>query len=252
MTQTNRKEDQVKKWKIPSKGYLYRAAIFKCDADEKMTKLNLFPNPHKVASWLDHNKTRYKWRLYFFIDSVLREGFLNPVVFWGNIKEGTYQIHPGVNRLHLKSVLPFLDLRAWIVDFNCDSHQEYKDIFTNVRPLPRGPKNNRSIAWKADHRFGAGLTGLEDQYEFLLPDDLFVTRIPIKDKWLHQKWDHISREKGFSCFDENGKYHYDIGTPGVKDKFRIHRVEGVYQLMLHYFFDYPFHTWDKLYFRREK
>ena len=241
----------MKKWTTHSDSLLFRAAIFKCDVDERMIQLNTFPSPYKVGNWLAHNKTRYKWRLYFFIDSVLREGFLNPVVFWGNIKEKTYNIHPGVNRLHLKSVLPSLDLRAWIVDFNCDSHEQYKNTFKNVRPLPRSAaKDSRSIAWKADHRSVFGKK--EDQYEFLLPDDLFVTRIPIKNKWLHQKWDHISRERGFSCFDEDGKYHYDIGTPGAKDKFRIHKVEGIYQLMLHYFFDYPFHTWDKLYFRREK
>lgn len=227
---------------------MYRAAIFKCDVDDKIIKMNNFPSPYKVGRWLEHNKTRVKWRTYFFIDSVIRDGFKDPVVMWANIETKQFQIHPGVNRIQLKSLLPYLNLKCWIVDFNANSHKDYIGEFKNVQPLNLGPKGNRSIDWMSNHRSTA-----PDQYEFLFKDDLTVTRIPIKDKHLHAKWDYVSRFTGFSCYDENGKYHYDIGTPqSKKDKFKIVRTEGVYQLMLHFFFDFPFRTWDKLYFTRIK
>jgi hypothetical protein len=224
----------------------YRCALFEIDIDEKV--LSQLPPDPKVKRWLNHNKTRIAWRLYYFIDSVLREGFVDPVLVWSNVTTKNFKIHPGLNRVLLRKLLPERPLKGWVIDFHCKSRKQYEGLFNGIKPLERDHKGNRDIRWRMQHRSNVP-PAWEDQYDLHTFDNLFVTHIPLKDKYLKNKWDFLSRKTGFTPWVANEKF-YSIGTThSDQDHYEIFDVIGIYQLFLQYFFNYSPERWDRLYYR---
>lgn len=62
-----------------------RCVLFEVDVDN--TIIEQIPFGKKVGTWLEGNKTRIAWRLYYFLDSVLREGFVDPILIWSILDE---------------------------------------------------------------------------------------------------------------------------------------------------------------------
>lgn len=223
-----------------------RCVLFEVDVDN--TIIEQIPFGKKVDTWLEGNKTRIAWRLYYFLDSVLREGFVDPILIWSNIRRGTFKVHPGSNRAIVAGLLPERRLKGWVIDFYAKSRHEYKGLFTNIQPLERNEKGNRDIPWRMQHRSNVP-KGWEDQFDLHLAESLFVTHIPLKDQYLKDKWDFLSRKTGFTPWSKEKKY-YSIGTThSEKDHYEIFDVAGIYQLALIYFFNYDPCRWKKLYYR---
>ena len=223
-----------------------RCALFEVDIDEKI--LSILPTDKGVGTWLRHNKTRIAWRLYYFIDSVLREGFVDPILIWGDIRRKKIKVHPGLNRVQLRSLLPERPLKGWVIDFHCKSRHQYAGLFNGIKPLERNAKGNRDIPWRMQHRSNVP-KNWEDQFDLHLAQSLFVTHIPLKDKYLTDKWDFLSRRTGFTPWVGETKY-YSIGTTHSKeDHYEIFDVLGIYQLALIYFFNYNPCRWKRLYYR---
>lgn len=224
-----------------------RCAIFKIDIDEKVT--NHIPRYKNIKKWLKHYKTRIPWRLYYFCDSVLREGFVDPIIIWGNIQKKVFSVSPGKNRVLLAQLLPERPLKGWVVDFHCKNRKEYEGIFTNIQPLHRDEKGNRDLIWRMQHRSIVPDKTWEDQFDLHPYHNLFNTTIPKKDAFLPDKWDFFSRWTGFTPWVDGEKF-YSIGTTHSKqDHYEILDVLGFYQLTLVYFFDYDPCRWNKLYYR---
>jgi len=240
----------------------FQKAIFAFDIDDKF--FTYFPEnwQHQggAEGWLLHNRERIYVRLYVFIDSVLERhirgqiGFRDPVIIWGNIKEGHFNIHPGMNRIVLKMCLPEVRQIGWVIDPTCNHRNEYKDIFNNIQPIKRNKQNNKRILWQAHHRTGRRTPqGIlcEDQYDFSLTSDIYVAD-PIYDTpERKQKWSELSNKTGFSVYI-NDKYIYDIGTPQTPNcKYNVQTIQGIYQLFLWYFFGVQPTVWPTHYYSRK-
>ena len=46
---------QVKKWTTYNKGHMYRAAIFKCDVDDKIIKMRMEQFDKDILHWKDYD-----------------------------------------------------------------------------------------------------------------------------------------------------------------------------------------------------
>ena len=240
----------------------FQMGIFQFDIDEKF--FSYFPQNWQstggAEGWLLHNRNRLYVRLYVFIDSVLerhnkgQRGFRDPIIVWGNIEEGHFNIHPGMNRIVLKMCLPEVEQIGWLVDNKCYHRDQYKHIFNNVQELERNEQNQRRILWQSHHRTGRRTPqGMpcEDQYDFSLTSDIYVADPTYNTPERKEKWEDICKRTGFSVF-VNDKYMYDIGTPQSPHcKYNIKTIEGIYQLFLHYFFGYRKERWSTQYFRRK-
>jgi len=233
----------------------FQVALFAFDIDEQFFTLfgEEWQTTEGAEGWLLHNKNRLYLRLYTFVDSVLerhfegKRGFRDPVIIYGNIKEGHFNIHPGTNRVVLKKLLPEVKQIGWVVDPRCNHRNEYSEFFNNIQPLVRNEEGNNRVTWQTHHRTGRGG---EDQYDFSLTTDRYVGHADYDTPKRRDEWKKLCRKTGFSCF-VNNKYIIDIGIPQSSvDKFDIQNITGIYQLFLHYFFGYDLGRWDKLHFRR--
>ena len=234
----------------------YQFTMFACDVDDKLFK-HMRPNwlPQRGAeTWLTHNKNRIYLRAYVFCDTVLgrhnsgKMGFKDPVIIWCNLEKKRFTVHPGQNRIILKSILPEVRQVGWVIDNtqrpigNCGRNQYHK-YFSNIKEIQRGPAGNRQILMQMDHRSGFGG---EDQYHLSLNTDTYLGNNEFDTEERKLAWRKACETKGFSCY-VNGKYHYDIGNPTAKYDFK--NIAGIYQVFLHHFFDFPYSKWDTLFFK---
>ncbi len=240
----------------------FQQTVFAFDVDDNF--YSYFPEDHYAPQgaegWLRHNANRIYLRLYVFIDSVLERhnngqmGFRDPIVIWGNYKKGTFNIHPGLNRVVLKMLLPEVRMVGWVVDSTCDSRDDYKHIFSNIQPIQRDEHGNRKILWISHHRTDRmnQYTGKEqeDQYDFALNTDIYLGNKSYDTELRKDKWKELQKTRGFGCFIRPHHHLVDIGTPQAN--YLIKGVPGVYQAFLHHFFDYPFSKWEKLYLEELK
>jgi len=230
----------------------FQFAVFACDIDEKFFT-HFGEDWLDVAGaegWLRHNRKRIYLRAYVFCDSVLERhhqrkmGFKDPVIIWGQIKTGTFSVHPGNNRIILKMLLPEVRQVGWIVDNTCHSRKQYEGIFNNIQPLVRNERGDRKLIWQMQHRSNVGG---EDQYHQHLNTDTYLGNKEFDTVQRAQKWTQLTKTRGFGCYIGD-KFHYNIGKPNANYDF--HNIAGIYQAFLHHFFDFSYDKWDELYFRR--
>ena len=107
-----------------------------------------------VPIWLERQRDRIHLRLFTFVESVLNMGFIEPVIIWSDIKSGKMRIHPGVNQFILYNLVKdqkitihkkYYDLKGWVVDFNCQSRNEYLGIFEDIKHIPRDENGNLNL-----------------------------------------------------------------------------------------------------------
>ena len=219
----------------------FRAAIFEVDIREfNPTGFTEHNKGVYVPMWLERQRNRLYLRLFVFVQDVLKWGFKEPIIIWGNLEKQTMRIHPGVNRFILNSVLndlPHLTkthrnpLKGWVIDWGCSHRNEYEHIFDSIKPIPRDTKGNLNMLWKVDHRV---TVDKEDQYEFSPQGENYIGDLDnadFKKAWTYKLESH----RGFGCWF-NGKKFYDIGR-NQPIQYEINRVAGVYQLFLKHFFD---------------
>lgn len=231
------------------KGIPFRAVIFEVSMRNfPTTNFKELNSGQYVPIWLERQKDRIHLRLFTFVESVLNQGFLDPVIIWGNIKEGTMRIHPGVNQFILYSLIKDqiisprkkkYDLNGWVVDFNCNHRDEYQGIFKDIKPLERNEDGNNNMIWKVDHRT---TPDGEDQYEFSPSGRKHMGNIYYKgteDRWNYK----LEAHKGFGCWYK-GKKFYDIGR-NDPIQYEIKKIAGVYQLFLEHFFDWNPDIWQE-------
>ena len=227
----------------------FQYGIFEIDIDEDFMKIKGFTEhtskPY-LKMWLNRQKPRIYLRCFVFIDTVLKWGFLDPLLIWANLKTGTMRVHPGTNRYILHSILPERPMIGWVVDSNCKSHQEYKKVFPSARPLIRDERGDRNMFWRVDHRTRKGY---EDQYELSLGSDQLLGEDHMDTQARRDRWAFLSDTKGFGCW-LGGKKYYDIGNAREEDQYEILRVAGIYQLFLQCYFDYPESKWGTKFYRR--
>ncbi len=227
----------------------FRFALFEIDIDKEFMKIKGFTEHESkryLKMWLKRQQHRIYLRCFVFCDTVLNLGFLDPILIWADIKKGTMRIHPGTNRYILHSILPERPMKGWVIDKNCKSHKEYKDIFPSARPLVRDKSGDRNMNWRVDHRTR---DGYEDQYEMSLGTDQLLGEHHMDTQTRKDRWAFLHDTKGFCCWLEGYPY-LDIGNAGVEDQYEINRVAGVYQLFLEYYFNYPSTKWEKKFYRR--
>ena len=223
--------------------------LFEIDIDEHFMKIKGFTehtSKYYLEMWLKRQQPRIYIRCFVFIDTVLKFGFLDPLLIWGNIKKGTMRVHPGTNRYILHSILPERPMKGWVVDRNCNSHQEYKKIFPSARSLIRDKRGDRNMLWRVDHRTRKGY---QDQYELSLGTDRLLGEPSMDTQTRRDRWAFLSDTRGFGCW-QAGKKAYDIGNAREEDQYEIDRVAGIYQLFLQYYFDYPDTKWRTKFYRR--
>jgi hypothetical protein len=230
-------------------GIPFRAAIFEVSMRNFPTaNFKELNSGQFVPLWLNRNRDRIHLRLFTFVESVLNQGFLDPVIIWGNIKEGTMRIHPGTNMFTLYSLIKDqkrtphkkkYDLNGWVVDFNCNHRDEYQGILEDIKPIPRDADGNRNMEWFVDHRT---TPNGEDQYELSpsgrhLPGNIYY--FGTKDRWEYKQESH----RGFGCWYKGVKF-YDIGRNNPI-QYEINTVSGIYQLFLEHFFDWNPDIWQE-------
>ena len=204
-----------------------------------------------VPIWLERQKERIHLRLFTFIESVLAQGFREPVVIWSNIKSGKMRIHPGVNQFILYNLIKdqkstihnkHYDLNGWVVDFNCQHRNEYLGIFEDIKPIERDKHGNNNLEWKLDHRT---TPDGEDQYEFAPKRAFYLGDVYYKgteERWKYKQEAH----RGFGCW-YNGEKFYNIGG-NDPIQYEIKTVSGIYQLFLQHFFDWNPDIWQEKYY----
>ena len=218
---------------IYSKQNVGRFCFFACDVDEKMLvpcRDSVYWSKSFVKPWLDRQSTRFYLRLFVFIDSVIENGFVDPVVVWANKQKDEFWVHPGLNRVFLKDALPEKRLVAWVLDNTVAGRHEYKDTFSNVKPIVRDKNGNRLINWIAQHRTAPNAS---DQYDFALRADKYLGDTEFNDtEERRQRWFNL-KDYGFGIRCE--KEYYEIGNAG-NHWYEVENVVGVYQLALDRFF----------------
>lgn len=231
----------------------YQFTMFACDVDEKLFS-HMRPKwlPQRGAeTWLTHNRKRVYLRAYVFCDTVLERhndgymGFRDPVILWCNLEKQYFSVHPGQNRIILKYLLPDVRQVAWVIDNTQlgGSRKQYEKYFNNIKPIIRGPDDEKLIPMQMQHRTGFGG---EDQYHLALSTDTYLGDKLYDTEERKAAWKEACKTKGFGC-SVNGKFFYDIGRPVANYDFM--NVAGIYQAFLHHFFDFPYSYWDKLYFK---
>ena len=71
--------------------------------------------------------------------------FVDPIVVWADKQKDEFWVHPGLNRVFLKDALPEKRLVAWVLDNTVAGRHEYKDTFSNIKPIVRDKNGNRLI-----------------------------------------------------------------------------------------------------------
>lgn len=223
-----------------------RYTTFACDVDDAILlpfRDSVFCSQEFVRMWLERQKNRMYLRCYVFVDSVLKEGFIDPIQLWADKEKDEFCVHPGVNRLYLKAAMPNLRLVAWVLDKSIKDRNEYKGVFDNIKPIIRDKNGNRILNWISSHRTAPNAS---DQYDFALRDESYPgNRLNMDTDKRRSEWEKVSKVKGFGVECEGNTY--TMGTPS--NIYKVDNIIGIYQLVLLHFFNIQSMS-PEIYYRR--